>query len=418
MTFDSKGRGATSVRLIGSQSEKRWRRALIAEGMSIPTGGARQVSLIDATGAPNPGRAIDSASRFCGTEPLVAVIGMADPLPEVAVPGVALVRLDKLRTEPVVRAIKSAAQGRHMAEATAVRFKALAANGEPFPAVKAEGHGQPAALLTEPNPAVLGLIKDHGWQRLVAPLTSSQTLRLLENHQTSALVVHLASEKEHRIPVLKLIRRQSELASLPVAVIAENWDEQKTESWFAAGADLLARPDELPAVLEHLESFSNRFVCERTARLSLYNACLTNTGEPSPIIGTRHFNRVALEHLTQSDAITFGAIELSIDDQCSDNDLSEAGVYMAMALAPLDLICRPRSNLFLVAMPYADKYYAARTMRTLQTLIEDLKFGQDPDTVLMTAKTSFTEAQDETLETIKARMLADLAKRKDSLLLA
>ena len=412
------GRCTPHVRLIGQQTDQRWRRALLAEGIVLPASGRRHVAVVDVTGSPTASQDILAASAVAGTEPLVAVTGLNDPLPAGSLNGAEVLRLDRDRPKPLLRALKSAAHSRLMTDAAALRLRALSAFGQSYPAVRPEGQGGPAALLTDPSPTVLALIRQAGWKNLVAPLSSSQTLRLLESHHASALVIHLSSEQEHRIPVLKLIRRQSELNALPVAVITESWDDEKAANWFSAGADILARPSEIEAVMHRLQRASDRYVCDRTTRLSLHNSCMGDAGEPSAIIGERLFHRIAMEHQAQGDPLTIGAVELDHESQGTDTDLSEAGVYMAMALSPLDFICRPRPNLFLVGMPYADKFYAGRTMRTLQTLIEDLKFGHEPDGVLMQARTTFAESEGNNVPTMQAKLVAELLRRRTNLLQA
>ncbi|NNU14919.1 hypothetical protein HK107_01105 [Parvularcula sp. ZS-1/3] len=384
-------RRTLTVRLLGRQTDARWRQALIAEGCIIPTSGTRCAALIDLQGADDIDSHLRFAVREMGTEPVIAVLGMDDALPRAVHPSVVVVRANGADPRPVLRAISNCVSSRLRALTASIRLRALTGIGRPYPAPRLEGADAPVLLLTEPGPDVLSLLSKVSSRDLVAPLSSSHTLRLLESFQAGALIIHLGKGREHRLPVLKLIRRQSDLQDLPVAVISESWDAETAAAWLGAGADLIAKPDELEGVLRCLGASANRFVTERSIRLALLSSSMGDDGVPCPIFGEALFERIAAEHSSAGDPMVFGAIELRSDEVATEQDYSEAGVYLAMALSPLDVISRPRENLFLIAMPHADKFYAGRTMRTLQTLIEDLKFGQDPNPVLVRARTAFTD---------------------------
>jgi hypothetical protein len=240
---------------------------------------------------------------------------------------------------------------------------------------------------------------------------------MLEAGQASALLLNVGDQRELRIPVLKLIRRQSDLSDIPVAVLSNEWTDETAQHWMTAGADLLARPEEVLEVLDVLDAASTRFRTVRTLRNALACATLTDNGEPSQAINYDRFMAILEEHRRRGDEMAYGLIEISSDDPASENDIAEAGVYMSMAISPAELVHRPRPNLYFVAMPFADKFYARRTMRTMQTLIEDLKFGEEPSPVLLTARQVSCVAGDEPPAETFAKLHTELvAARKASII--
>ncbi|GGY40861.1 hypothetical protein [Parvularcula lutaonensis] len=416
MMSDHDHRGSVTVRLLGAAQA--WRDRLITEGFAVPTGGTRRVALADLRGVSDLSAAIADASALAGVEPLVAVIGLDDRLPPEPPIGVMLVRNAEGCESGIFRALRKAAASRIAAQTASTRYRALASSGHCFPNVKPEGLDTPIALLADPHPEVLHLLTATARRDLIAPLTSSQTLRLLEAQHAGGLLIHLAGGKEHRLPVLKLIRRQSDLKGLPVAVMAPEWSPEDAGPWISAGVDLLLTPDEVEHGLAFLRSAGNRFVAERTVSRALAASSMSDDGEASPIYGSVLFERLALEHLAQGDDLAFGAIRLTPDEHGTEHDLSEAGVYMAMAMSPLDFAMRVRDDLFIVAMPYADRFHAGRTMRTLKTLVEDLKFGTEPEPVLISARTAFLESTDESPAEAVARLVSVLDREPTSLALA
>jgi hypothetical protein len=265
--------------------------------------------------------------------------------------------------------------------------------------------------LAEPAPQILPLLKATTTTDMVTPLSSSHTLRLLENQNASSLIVHLGQNTEHRLPVLKLIRRQSDLSDLPVAVLAEDWSDEASANWLSHGADLLARPAELPAVLRMLRGGAAQHVCRQAVNQSLVQSTLGDDGQPSPLAGPKVFERLVSEHGAVGDRMAYGVIELTPEKAGHEQDVSEAGVYLAMAVAGPDVIFRYQPNVFIVAMPYADKYYAGRTMRTLKTLIEDLKFGEEPNPVLITGTTAAIDGTGLTLDQVVSELRATLLQQ-------
>mgnify|MGYP006266211195 CR=1 FL=1 len=384
--LDRGQRTTITVRLIGRDTASRWRRLLITEGLAVPSGGGCAVALADLSGHDRPDDAIADMRRLAGTEPLIVLQRLGDVLPNDVPADVVLLRCDPERPAALIRALRAAALHRLYASAAGVRLRALASLGQTFPYAQSDGAAGPTAMLTEPHPGVLAMLSSAGWQELVTPLTSSQTLRLLENNHASALIVHLSDVEEHRLPILKLIRRQTELRELPVAVVAREWTGERVGQWLDAGADLVAYPDEVPGILGLLRGAAMRFRTRQSLSAALTASAITDDGHASPILGPRVFERVVDEHRELGDRIAYGAIELKPADRGSEPDIAEAGIYMAMALSPLELIVRPRADLFFVAMPYADRFFGGRVMRSMETLIEDLKFGDEPDPVLMTAR--------------------------------
>lgn len=411
-------RTTVTVRLLGRDTANHWRRALISEGIAVPASGRCSVAFGDISGSPAPDEAIMQLRAIAETEPLVVVQSMGDPLPGDAHPDVVILRATPDRPGPVTRALKSAALERNMAKAAGVRLQALASLGCSYPSTRADGDRRPAAMLTEPHPGLLAMLGSAGWRELVAPLTSSQTLRLLENNHAGALIIHLGDGREHRLPILKLIRRQTELRDLPVAVLAPQWEPEQVGHWADANADLLAWPEEIGGVLTFLRGAAQRFRTRRALHASLAASSIGDDGQPSPIFGVHTFERVVHEHLELGDRMAYGAIELRAEAHGSEHDLAEAGVYMSMALSPLELVCRPRPDLFLVGMPYADRYFAKRMMRTLQTLVEDLKFGDEPSPVLIAARHCCFEAKDETPAQAMARIERLLASERNPAVIA
>ncbi|NRA28997.1 MAG: hypothetical protein HRU11_01960 [Parvularculaceae bacterium] len=391
MTRDGGQRSVFTVRLLGRQAQTAWRQSLISEGFAIPSSGECSVCLADVSGSQDPDAEIAGLLTRAGTTPLVVRLGLNDPLPLQSHEDVIVVRALPQRTEAVTRALRRAIQGRLHACAAAIRLQGIASLGHNMPVKATKGDEAPAAILTEPHPVVLSMLSETGWKDLVAPLTSSQTLRLLENNHASALVVHLGAGLEHRLPIVKLIRRQTDLRSLPIAAITEDWDDDAVDQWSEAGVDLIATNAELPKVLTFLKGAGARFRSQRVLTTTLATGTINDEGRPAPFFGTKVFDRIVAEHQARGDALAFGAIELGDEVDQTDNELSEAGVYMTMALAPLDFMCRPRPNVYLFAMPYADRFYASKVMRTMQTLVEDLKFGEDPSPVLMNSRHSFID---------------------------
>jgi hypothetical protein len=149
--------------------------------------------------------------------------------------------------------------------------------------------------------------------------------------------------------------------------------------------DLIAHTDEVGPVLTNLSAASRRFKAQRAARYSLSASGISDCGTPSPLCGLKTFRQIVQEHSAVGDPVAYGMLQLRTENGAAVHDIDEAVVYLAMALTPIDMACRPRPDLFMVAMPYADRHYAGRTTRTLATLIEDLKFGDDAEPALLAA---------------------------------
>jgi len=408
MTRDSGQRSVCTVRLLGRQADSAWRRLLIKEGFAIPSSGEASVCFADISGTEDPDADILAMLQRTGTTPLVVRLSLTDPLPKQRYEDVVIVRTPPERLSAIARALRAAVNGRLQACAAGVRIRAITSLGHSMPIKAPKGDKAPAAILTEPHPVVLSMLGETGWKDLVAPLTSSQTLRLLENNHASALVVHLGQGMEHRLPILKLIRRQTDLRRLPVAAMSDTWTEEAIDQWSNAGVDLIAHNHELSDVLTFLKGAGARFRSQRVLTTTLTTGTLNDQGTPSPFFGPKIFERLMTEHIELNDPMAFGAISLSHEGSGNASDLSEAGVYMTMALNALDFMCRPRSDLYLFAMPYADSVYANKVMRTMQTLVEDLKFGDDPDPVPLTARSAVIQGT--------VTSLGDAVQRLDKLL--
>jgi len=406
-------RSSVTIRLLGpSTTRNRWRKPLIAEGFVIPVGGPTKVCLVDLSSTRPVDSAIDRAQEQAGVTPLVAVIGLEDPLPCRPHPGVVLVRKSEDGITPVPRALRQAIQHRLLADTASVRFRALSGLGLPFRREdEFDDWGAPCALLAEPAPSILPVLNAVEPSSLAASLSSSGTLRLLEGGHTGALMIHVNEERDHRLPVLKLIRRQTDLSGLPVAVVRDNWNEEAMTPWLAAGADLIARPAEAPEVLAFLKGAASRFKTARNLKAALAGSTISETGEPSPLFGPQVFRRICDEHYAQGHIIAYGAIELQAESKVSPEDFAEAGIYLGMALTPLEAFTKLRENLFLVAMPGADAFYARRVMRAMQTLIEDLKFGDEPSPLMMSARHASFAAVNETPTDAMDRLISELGNR-------
>ncbi|MEO1656848.1 MAG: hypothetical protein AAFR65_03935 [Pseudomonadota bacterium] len=413
-------RSSVTIRLLGpSSTRNRWRKPLIAEGFVIPVGGPTKVCLVDLSGTRPIDSALDRAQEQAGVTPLVAVIGLGDPLPCRPHPGVILVRRAEDSIDPVPRALRQAVHHRLLADAASVRFRALSGLGLPFRRDdELDDWDAPCALLAEPAPSILPVLNSVEPRALAASLSSSGTLRLLEGGHAGALMIHVHEEREHRLPVLKLIRRQTDLTGLPVAVVRENWTEEALTPWLSAGADLIARPEESPEVLAFLKGAASRFKTARNLKTALAGSTVSELGEPAPLFGPQIFRRICEEHYTQGHIIAYGAIELQAESRISAEDFAEAGIYLGMALTPLEAFTKLRENLFLVAMPGADAFYARRVMRAMQTLIEDLKFGDEPAPLIMSARhASFAAVSESPSEAID-RLTDELRSRTSAPLFA
>ncbi|MEM7739905.1 MAG: hypothetical protein AAF225_03820 [Pseudomonadota bacterium] len=413
-------RSSLTIRLLGPSSERaRWRKPLIAEGFVIPVGGSTKVCLVDLAGKRPIDLAIEEAQAQAGVTPLVVVIGLDDPLPCRSHPGIVLVRRAENSIDPVPRALRQAVHHRLLADAASVRYRALSGLGLPFRRDdEFDDIATPCALLAEPGPAILPILNTVEPKSLATSLSSSGTLRLLEGGHTSGLMIHIQEEREHRLPVLKLIRRQTDLAGLPVAVTRNQWDDEAMSSWLSAGADLIARPEEAPEVLAFLKGRASRFKTARQLKASLAGSTVNEAGEPAPLFGESIFRRICEEHHTQGHIIAYGAIELSAETTVGAEDFAEAGIYLGMALTPLEAFTRLRDNLYVVAMPGADAFYARRVMRAMQTLIEDLKFGDEPAPLMMSARHASFAAVNEPPGEAITQMMEDLRNRSNTSLFA
>ncbi|MEM6747664.1 MAG: hypothetical protein AAF608_09615 [Pseudomonadota bacterium] len=413
-------RSSLTIRLLGpSSTRSRWRKPLIAEGFVIPVGGPTKVCLVDLAGTRPIDSALDRAQEQAGVTPLVAVIGLDDPLPSRSHPGIVLVRRAEDSISPVPRALRQAVHHRLLADAASVRFRALSGLGLPFRREDdGDDWGAPCALLAEPSPGILPVLNAVEPNTLAASLSSSGTLRLLEGGHAGALMIHINEEREHRLPVLKLIRRQTDLAGLPVAVVRESWNEDAITPWLTAGADLIARPDEAPEVLAFLKGAASRFKTATNLKAALAGSTVSELGEPAPLFGPQIFRRICEEHYAQGHIVAYGAIELHAESRVSAEDFAEAGIYLGMALTPLEAFTKLRDNLFVVAMPGADAFYARRVMRAMQTLIEDLKFGEEPAPLIMSARHASFAAVGESPSEALDRLIADLRNRTSAPLFA
>ena len=320
---------------------------------------------------------------------------------------------------PVPRAVRQAVQHRLLSDAASVRFRALSSLGLPFRKDDdTDDWAAPCALLADPSPSILPLLNAVNKRSLAAGLSSSGTLRLLEGGTSSALMIHLHEEREHRLPVLKLIRRQTDLAGLPVAVLREKWTEDSVSPWLTAGADLVAHPDEAADVLTFLNGAARRFQTARQLKASLVGSTVNEVGEPAPLYSQPVFRRICDEHHAQGHIIAYGMIELNGNNKITAEDFAEAAVYLGMALTPLEVFTKIRDNLFLVAMPGADAFYARRVMRAMQTLIEDLKFGDEPMPLMMSARHASFAAVNEPPHDAIEQLTADLRKGANTPLFA
>ena len=203
-----------------------------------------------------------------------------------------------------------------------------------------------------------------------------------------------------------------------MAVVRDNWNEEAMTPWLAAGADLVARPEEAPEVLAFLKGAASRFKTARSLKAALAGSTISELGEPSPLFGPQVFRRICEEHYAQGHIIAYGAIELQAESKVSPEDFAEAGIYLGMALTPLEAFTKVRENLFLVAMPGADAFYARRVMRAMQTLIEDLKFGDEPSPLMMSARHASFAAVNETPTDAMDRLISDLNNRASTPLFA
>lgn len=408
-------RTGISVRLLGRSTQRNtWRKALISEGFAVPAMGPCSLALADLSGHDDLDGALLEAVQLAGVEPLIAVIGMSDQLPSAIVPGVVLVRTIGNDLSNVSRAIRKAALDRQFAAAASVRYRALSGLGLPYRTEQVVDENTPVTLLSEPSPHVLPILKEARPHDLVAPLTSSSTLRMLENGYAGALLIHIGQSREHRLPVLKLVRRQSDLSGLPVAVMRSRWDDEAAQQWLKNGVDLVAVPHETERVMTFLNGAARSFRTQRMVSASLANASVSDRGEPSPLFGPSVFARICAEHHALGDPMAYGVIELTPEDHGTDDDLAEAGIYMTMALSPIELVTRVNDRMFLVAMPYADRFYARRLMRTLRTLVEDLKFGEEPTPVLITTRHVSLATQKDTPIDAFARLREQLGREQTS----
>ncbi len=412
-------RRTLDIRLFESGTGATLRPALHEAGCAVtpigqdgPMAGRPDAFVADLRVAERPLAALNRARQAAGATPLIVATG---PLPQ---PGLAeaaerhvLVQIGR-DSAPVLRALGRAVRAADLAREAGVRLAALTALEQPL------GHSQTAppaenvALLADPGPLALETLHALSPQFGVSGVLSrTQALRALECGDAGALIILAGSLRRDAAALVRLIRRQSVLRDVPVVVIEKRRTRRHLDYWAHAEIDGCFTPGEFAFTCAAIRAGLRRRLMNRRLSGLLTRTVQSDAGAESRIIGSRLFDACLAERCRRGTApFALGAVRLRAPGGAADSAaLSEAAVYLSFGVGSEDLMARPAADVFLFQINSADALGAQRTVRSLATLVGDLKFGaEDRFTTFDGEAAACAWRPGEDAETLVARTLSNL----------
>lgn len=315
---------------------------------------------------------------------------------------------------PLVRTLKHLVSIADRTDEVALRLRCLGILGlgaiapPPTPAVDT------TLFLGEPSPETLEILGELNCRKTVrAAITRAQALHALELGQADSLVIFVQKQRRRIASLIRLLRRHTELSSLPITIVEPRITKRHAAYWTQVGADAVVTMKDARAAI----ALSRRGARARDAAKGwdhlLGQSVVTDLGDVSRLASNRFFETcLAARCAPGRPSFALGAIRL---DPATGDDHhaahSEAGVYLALATRRTDLVSRPAPDLFLVALPGCDAGNAAATMGTYSRMVQDLKFGSNDAPMTFSAQTnSVISTPEDTPATLLARLLREMPK--------
>lgn len=348
--------------------------------------------------------AVNVGRREQGTKPLIF---LADPLQMAGEAATKVASTDILvpwtiSALPLITAIRRAVAETAMAAELALRVQAMALLNLPLPAFTPPAPTPKAAtdsclLLTEPGPAALALLHELMAHTSVYSIsTHGQALYSLEHGGADALLILAARNRRSQSGLVKLLRRQQDLSSLPIIALEPHITPRHMAYWSKAGVDAVVASSEgqLAACLASRAARARRTALATEALLT--QMTFSDQAAASRLACSRFFDACLAqrcEHIGKT-PFTLGVLRLDPHQGSGHRAaLSEVAVYAAMAAHAMDLVARPAPDVLVISMPGADKAHGAATMQSFTRMVADLKFGDRHQGCTFTARTHVVTAR-------------------------
>ncbi|MEM9989264.1 MAG: hypothetical protein AAF723_07065 [Pseudomonadota bacterium] len=291
---------------------------------------------------------------------------------------------------PLINAIQKTVALKNKAQEVSIRLKASATAALPLELDEpSPSHSPQTLLLSQPQGEALHLLNElqsHG--ETAGVLSQSQALQSLELGIANGVFLFANPNRRPQHKWIRLLRRQSELMSLPVIVFERNVTERHVQYWSHAGADTIFSVDHA-----YLASQFMRRAIQLRGSLNQYDHILkkmvfTDKGAVSEVASGPYFDRCLAERFLGSPRdFALGVLRLfPKEGENHQTTLSEAAVYIALAGQPLDLVSRPAPDTFIFSFPNANKASVTALMQSYEQMITDLKFGGIENSSTFTAK--------------------------------
>ena len=378
-TSDAPFRRTIDLRLCGNEA---LRPALAEAGCAVSpltAGGSPDVVVADLRGTERPLGLVGRARRAAGGTPLVLVTG-TDPLPTLCEAAERHVLVQTgADAAPVVRAVGRAVRSADMAREAGLRVSALTALELPLGQADAPPAEERVVVLGEPGPHALATLHALApYTSFDAVLSRAQALRALEAGDAGALVLAPGPERRDAAALVRLVRRQSVLADVPVVIVEARRTDRHVAYWAKHGADAVLLPEEEGLIAAAVSAGIRRRTMDRRLKSLLARTVMSERGAEARIAGNALFDACLAERCRRGGAFSLGALRLSVPDAAPDDRaLSEAAMYLSFGVGPEDMMARPAPDVFLFQLPFADALGAQRTMRALSSVTSDLKFGDE-----------------------------------------
>ncbi|MEM9422735.1 MAG: hypothetical protein AAF986_09555 [Pseudomonadota bacterium] len=276
-------------------------------------------------------------------------------------------------------------------------------------------------FLAEPGPEVLSAMGNIApYKTISAALSRAQALHALEMGRADGIIMLVQKNRKSLSGLVRLLRRHTDLSSLPIIILEQNPAERHAAYWASVGADVV-----LPAQ----DGMMAAALCRRGARTRiagqsldhlLSQSVVTDFGEVSRLASTRYFEACLAHRCHKANSpFALGVLRLLPEGTAPSKTvtaaLSEAGVYLAMATKGIDMVARPAPDLFLVSLPGADRANADASMATYTQLVQDLKFGGADEPVTFKANShTVTGGLDDTPAALVTQLLKGLPQIRAS----
>jgi hypothetical protein len=278
----------------------------------------------------------------------------------------------------LVRAVRTVCRLIDRSSEAGIRLAAMGALGVGTASSTIAPSGTSSIIAGDPGPRFKAVFETMQHQLPVnAVLTKQHCLQMLELGQAQSLVIPIQGDRQTPSALLRLIRRHSELHTLPVAVVERAVTRRQISYWAQCGADIVVDDAGLALAANALQRAVRARALSDSLDAALALNNYTSLGESTRIASGRYFD-TNLFTRTRSDGPphTLGALRVYPQTGARpETALSEVAVYLALANRSIDLMTRPMPDLFLFSFAATDENHAVRTLRNFERLVEDLKFG-------------------------------------------